>query len=164
MGFVGSYVWKLRQALGSQRLLVSGVALIVLNAEGKIWLGKRLAGGEWCYMGGTVEPGQSVMDAAIAEMHEETGIQTTPDDWTFVAVHSNPQDTNYTYPNGDLIQSVNSVFLLRHEGPVENGEDIEHSEFGLFDLDNLPSPMKPDAIPALNLLKAFLQTGKVQVN
>ncbi len=164
MGFVGSYVWKLRQAFGSQRLLVSGVALITLNAEGKVWLGKRLDSGEWCYMGGTVEPGQSVMDCAIAEMYEETGIATTPEEWTLVGVHSNPQETNYTYPNGDMVQSVNNVFLHYYEGQLQNGEDEEHSEFGLFEMDNLPTPMKPDAIPVFKLLQTFLQTGKVQVN
>ncbi|TKW61582.1 MAG: NUDIX domain-containing protein [Blastochloris viridis] len=163
MGFVGSYVWKLRQALGSQRILIAGVNAMILNAEDKIWLGKRLSGGEWCYMGGSVEIGQSLMDAVIAETYEETGLQTMPDDWTYAGVHSHPQETFYTYPGGDEVQAVNHLFFMRYEGTLQNGADEEHSEFGLFDLDNLPSPMKPDAVPAIKLLKAFLQTGKVQV-
>lgn len=163
MGFVGSYVWKLRQALGSQRLLVSGVNLMILNSQDKIWLGKRLNGGEWCYMGGSQELGQSLMEAVIAETHEETGLQTIPQDWQYVGVNSHPQDTNYTYPGGDEVQAINHIFLMRYEGDLQNGADAEHSEFGLFALDNLPSPMKPDAVPAIRMLQAYLQSGKVQV-
>jgi 8-oxo-dGTP pyrophosphatase MutT (NUDIX family) len=164
MSYIGSYVWKLRQALGSQRILVAGVGLFVLSPEGKVWLGKRAAGGEWAYFGGAVELGDSVMGTVLKETHEELGLRTTAADWTYIGVHSNPEQMVYTYPNGDEVQIVNHVFYTTHSGPLSNGEDEEHTEFGLFSFDDLPSPLKNDFVHAVPLLKAFLQTGKVQVS
>ncbi len=163
MSYIGSYMWKLRQALGSQPILMPGVGLILVNNEGLLHLGKRAHGGEWSYMGGSVEIGASIMDTVIAEMEEETGVRTVPEDWTFIGIHSDPAETTYTYPNGDVVQIINHMFVKTHNEPLQNGEDEEHTEFGLFALNNLPTPMKPDALISLKLYQAFLQTGKVQV-
>lgn len=162
MGFEGSYLWKLRQALGSQRLLVPGVGLIVTNPEGKVWMGKRTDSGEWSYPGGGMELGRGVLDIASEEMLEETGIAVKPEDWTLVALHTDPAETNYTYPNGDAVQIVNMIFQTMVESEITVGDD-EHSEFGLFDVDALPQPMKPDSEKAMVLYRDYLKSGKVQV-
>lgn len=163
MSFVGSYVWKLRQALGSQRILVAGVGLLVMNSEGKVWLGKRSHGGEWCYFGGSVELGDSVPQTACKELLEETGIVTKPEDWIFAGIQTDPAEMNYTYPNGDEVQIINFLFILNYDGPLPLANDGEHTEFGLFDMDDLPQPMKPDAEHSFKYYKVFLQTGQVQV-
>lgn len=162
MGFVGSYVWKLRQVLGSQRLLIPGVAMFIMTPEGKLWMGKRTDGGEWSYVGGGMELGQSIMDCVIAETHEEAGILTKAEDWTFVGLHTVPEETNGSYENGDLIQSVNHLFTMVYDGEITVSDD-EHSEFRTFSLDDLPTPMKDDNEHAIALFKEFLRTGKVQV-
>lgn len=162
MSFVGSYVWKMRQMLGRQRLLVSGVGLIVTAEDGKVWLGLRSDSRDWSYFGGAMELGDSVMDTVRNEMREETGIDTNEADWTFVGIHSDPLETNYTYPNGDAVQIVNHLFTMRLKGEPGLGDE-EHTEFALFDLNALPTPMKADTDKAIALYKAFLETGKVQV-
>lgn len=162
MGFVGSYIWKLRQALGTQRLIIAGVAMLLVNSQGQIWLGRRRDTGEWCFFGGAMELGDSVMDAVLRETQEELGLVTNPSDWRYVGVHSLPTETNFTYHNGDKVQVVNHIFTAVIDTPPSGGDD-EHTEFGLFDLDALPAPLKPDAPHTFEIYKSYLQNGQVQV-
>lgn len=162
MGFEGSYVWKLRQALGNQRLIVAGVAMLVMTPEGKVWLGRRAGSGDWCYFGGAIEVGDSVMDTVTKEIREELGIETRAEDWTYIGLLTEPAFTNYTYPNGDLVQSVNHFFFTIYDGELGVTDD-EHTEFGAFDLDDLPSPLKVDVPVGLGIYKAYQASGKVVV-
>lgn len=162
MGFVGSYVWKLRQVWGSQPLLVPGIGAFIMTPQGKLWLGKRTDSGQWSYFGGAVELGDSVMDTVIKEVFEETGIETVPEDWTFVGIHSLPKEMEFVYPNGNEVQALNSYFTMVLAGGIATGDD-EHSEFAAFDLGDLPHDLKPDNLAAIAVFKAFMATGKVQV-
>ena len=163
MSFVGSYVWKLRQALGSQRILVPGVAMLLVNKQGELLLGKRAGTGEWSFIGGAMELGESMLDAAVRETQEELGLTTYPQDWSLIGVHTNPAETSFDYPNGDAVQAINSVFLMQFDGPMGE-DDGEHTEFDFFPLENLPTPLKPDSIHTFNLYRRYVQTGQVQVN
>lgn len=161
MGYVGSYMWGLRQKVGHQRLIVAGVAIMVTDDEGKILCGKRTGGDGWCYIGGSMELGQSVEDCLRAELKEETGLDLT--DYTFVGVSSNPAETTYIYPNHDEVQVVNFVFQVPLLGrPLTMDE--EHTELTFAPLEALPQPFKTDGFAAINVYKAFLKTGKVQLN
>jgi 8-oxo-dGTP pyrophosphatase MutT (NUDIX family) len=163
MTFEGTYVWKLRQALGSQRLLISGVGAFIVTPEGKLWLGRRTESGEWSYFGGAMELGDSVVETVIKEVHEETGLVTVPGDWTFFGVHSVPGETNFSYPNGDAVQVVNNLFTMVLDSELVGGDDGEHDAFAAFALDELPANMKVDTLPVVALYKEFVRTGNVQV-
>ena len=54
-----------------------GVAVVLLDDDGRILMGRRSAGGnvgEWCIPCGYVEWGEDIRDAARREFREETGI------------------------------------------------------------------------------------------
>lgn len=54
--------------------IVSGVALSEVDGEMKILLMKRVKGGFWCHVAGSIEEGETGIDAIVREFHEETQI------------------------------------------------------------------------------------------
>lgn len=163
MSYIGSYVWKLRQKVGHDRIIMAGVGLIVTNAQGHIWMGKRSDDGTWSYFGGAIELGDTIRSTATKELAEEAGLHVPEDAWELVAMHSDPAETNYTYPNGDACQIINH--LLRSPLTFESITlaDDEHTQVQAFPLTALPANMKPDSAHALKLYQKFLATGQVQV-
>ena len=55
---------------------VSGVALTTVDGETKLLVMKRVKGGFWCHVAGTVEAGETGWQTIIREFGEETGIRS----------------------------------------------------------------------------------------
>lgn len=56
------------------------VGVVLFNAEGRVWLGKRARTPEpwnWQFPQGGVDPGEDLLDAARRELEEETGARST---------------------------------------------------------------------------------------
>lgn len=56
---------------------VSGVALSEIDGQIKMLLMKRVKGGFWCHVAGTVEAGETGWQTIMREFGEETGIAVT---------------------------------------------------------------------------------------
>ncbi|OOF33161.1 NUDIX hydrolase [Salinivibrio costicola] len=54
--------------------VVSGVALSRIEGEIKMLLMKRVKGGFWCHVAGSIEAGETGVDAIVREFSEETQI------------------------------------------------------------------------------------------
>ncbi|MFA1560047.1 NUDIX hydrolase [Aliivibrio fischeri] len=54
--------------------VVSGVALSKIDGEVKMLLMKRVKGGFWCHVAGSIEQGETGIDAIVREFKEETQI------------------------------------------------------------------------------------------
>ncbi|MBI2561507.1 MAG: NUDIX domain-containing protein [candidate division NC10 bacterium] len=75
-----------------------GVAAIISNGEGKILLQRRSDNGLWGLPGGSVEIGESVRDAIIREVQEETGL--TVEVVRLIGVYSDPKVQVVRYEPG----------------------------------------------------------------
>ncbi|MGY4042780.1 NUDIX hydrolase [Aeromonas hydrophila] len=53
---------------------VSGVALSTVQGETRLLMMKRVKGGFWCHVAGTVEAGETGWQTIVREFREETGI------------------------------------------------------------------------------------------
>ncbi|WP_159737220.1 NUDIX hydrolase [Vibrio atypicus] len=57
--------------------VVSGVALSEIDGEIKLLLMKRVKGGFWCHVAGSIEDGETGVEAIVREFDEETQIKVT---------------------------------------------------------------------------------------
>ena len=117
-----------------------GVSAIILTAEGLL-LQRRSDNGLWGLPGGSVEPGESVSEAVVREVREETGLEVTP--LRLVGVYSLPANGQVvTYPDGNVIHYVSSSFECRIVGGTL-APNHESLELGWFDPERLPAEMMP---------------------
>ena len=138
---ISAYIKRIRAKIGSDLLLVPGVTAVVVNERGEALLQLRRDTRTWAPPSGGVEPGETVAGAAMREVYEETGIRAAPER---IAAVLSGGDYSVTYPNGDRLATVTTVFRCR---PVEPGaprvNDDESLAIRYFPRDALPENMLP---------------------
>jgi 8-oxo-dGTP pyrophosphatase MutT (NUDIX family) len=127
------FVADLRAHMGQRPLWLSTAIGVVLDADGRVLLGRRSDTGVWALPGGIIDPAEEPADAAAREVFEETGVVAVPEALTAVTV-SRP----ITYPNGDQVQYLELTFRCQPAGGEARVNDSESVEVGWFSLDGLP--------------------------
>jgi len=125
-----------------------GVAVVVLDDEDRVLLGRRSAGGnvgEWCIPCGYVEWGEDIRKAARREFQEETGLEVQIGE--VCAVHSN-------FHNAASL-TVGVWFY----GKVVGGQAAASDDLDQIEWFTPDSPPEPMAFPTDRLVLADL-TGK----
>jgi 8-oxo-dGTP pyrophosphatase MutT (NUDIX family) len=90
--------------------LVPAVSAVVVDDAGRLLLQRRQDNGLWALPGGGLEVGESVGEAVIREVVEETGYQVEP---TYViGVYSDPKHV-FAYDDGEVRQEF-SVCIAAH--------------------------------------------------
>lgn len=129
---------------------VVGVAVIVLNEDGQILLGRRNGSyrGLWCIPCGYVEYDEDVLDAAAREFKEETNLDVKINEvFTVQSNFHNPET-----------HTVGIWFL----GEVESGElkaQADLDEVGYFDLDSPPELAFPTDSLVIESLRGKADAG-----
>jgi|WetSurMetagenome_2_1015567.scaffolds.fasta_scaffold14342_4 glycerol-1-phosphatase len=128
-----------------------GVGVIIEDARGWILLEKRSDNGMWGPPGGGIEPGESVAQAAVREVREETGLTVEVTD--LVGVYSEPFERIVTYrDNGDVRHLVDVVV----RGVIRTGtlaRSAESEALAFFSPMDLPGEVTP---PARQPLEDFI--------
>jgi 8-oxo-dGTP pyrophosphatase MutT (NUDIX family) len=138
---------KLEQSYGgvATSLRVSATAFIRDDA-GRVLLQQRSDNGFWNLPGGGLELGESVAEACVREVREETGLIV--EIVRLIGVYSAPEITTMSYPDGRVVQYVTSLFECR----VIGGKlevDAESLALDWFDPQKLPKPFSPNHVPRL---------------
>jgi len=116
-----------------------GVSAIIVTGEGLL-LQRRGDNGLWGLPGGSVEPGESVADAVVREVREETGLDVRP--VRLIGVYSAPAlGQVITYPDGNVIHYVSASFECRVVGGTLTCDGDESLELRWFDPERLPADM-----------------------
>lgn len=134
------YVLNLRKQVGHQPLVVAGAAMMAQNSVGAVLLVYRTDNHCWGLPAGSTEPGESVRQTARRELKEETGL--TVGELQLIDVFSGPR-MHYEYPNGDVIDSVTTLFRATTNGGELVQATDETSTAAFFDLTALPHPLTP---------------------
>jgi 8-oxo-dGTP pyrophosphatase MutT (NUDIX family) len=103
------YIEDLRKIVGTRPLILVGVAVGVMDEQGKILLQKR-ADGVWGVPGGFIELGESTEEAGRREVLEETGIEIGK--LELVGVFSGKQYL-VRLPNGDEFYPVTIAYISK---------------------------------------------------
>ena len=110
-----------------------GCTAAVFDGSGRILLTKRSDNGQWCLPGGAVDPGETVSEACVREVLEETGLQVRVKRLIGIYSHS---DQLVVYPDGTKVQVVALHFEVEVTGGTAGLSD-EVSDFGYFSVDEM---------------------------
>ncbi len=164
MAFAGSYLWKLRQAVGPELVLMPGAMVVVERDDGRILLTQRGDTGSWCLPAGAAEIGGSFAQTAIDELAEETGVKVAATDLIPFGCLSEASLHTVQYPNGDRTHCFAMCFLARDWEGEPRPDHAESVAVRFSPPSDLPEPMHGPSTHALTLFQAYLSTGDFQVS
>lgn len=162
MGYIGSYVWKLRQKVGSARIITATVDVLPVNSEGEIKFVYVEHLKWWSVVGGHVEEGDSWASAALHELEEEAGIIARKDDLELFATISGPGRV-YRYADGET-QPFTNIYLCRswqNEGDPIDTEEVQKTRWMSID-EARKHGTNPHVERILDAYERYLKTGKAQ--
>ena len=119
--------------LGKQGKIRLGCSAAIFDEQGRVLLTKRKDNGQWCLPSGGMDSGESVAEACVREVWEETGLNIRVK--RLVGVYSHA-DQLTVYADGNKFQIV----ALHFEVEIISGElglSDETSDFGYFTLDEI---------------------------
>ncbi len=163
MAYVGSYGWRLRQAVGSEMILMPGAMVALLQDDRSVLLTRRTDDGTWCLPGGAAEPGGSFARTAIDELAEETGLEVGEQDLVPFGSLSEAAAHTIHYPNGDVTHCFALLFLVKSWRGDPRPDPEEVAEIAFAALEAPPTPIHEPTAQALDMLRAFLSSGQFQL-
>jgi 8-oxo-dGTP pyrophosphatase MutT (NUDIX family) len=163
MPYTGSYLWRLRQVVGSELVLMPGAMVALQREDGRVLLAKRGDDGSWCLPAGAAEVGGSFARTAIDELAQEAGVKVAETDLVPFASLSEADLHTIHYPSGDITHCFALCFLARRwEGEPRPDRD-ESTAVSFVSLDAVPEPVHVPTGHALDLLRAYPNTGAFQL-
>ena len=102
-----------RRVVGKAPFIAVGSIAVVVGPDGRLLMGLRTDDGTWDFPGGYANLGENAAYTAVREAFEETGLLVVPE--RLLGVFAPPEP--WTYPNGDQVYSVASLFRCRLAEP-----------------------------------------------
>jgi ADP-ribose pyrophosphatase YjhB (NUDIX family) len=122
--------------MGHELLLLPSVSVLPVDEAGQVLLVRHAGHHDgWAVLGGAVEIGESPAETAIREAREEIGADIRLK--RLLDVLGGP-DYEVTYPNGDRVAYVTSVYEAEVIGGVPRVADSELSDVAWFSPNDLP--------------------------
>lgn len=107
--------------------IVPAASAIVVDDQGRILLHKRTDNLYWSIPGGGMEPGESIAETIVREIHEETGIEAKVE--RLLGVYSNPRHV-VAYDDGEVRQQFSVCFLCRATGgKLQTSKETSETRF-----------------------------------
>ncbi|AZK93484.1 MULTISPECIES: NUDIX domain-containing protein [Streptomyces] len=162
MGYVGSYVWKLRQSVGSRLLLMPGAQILLEDPDGRVLFQQRADNGQWEIPAGACEEGSDFAGTAVTELEEETGLLVRREDLVPFGSLSDPGLHTFTYPNGDVMHCFALLFAARTWAGEPSPDPGEVVRIAWHRPDDPPAPLHKPTAAVLEMYREFNATGRFQ--
>jgi 8-oxo-dGTP pyrophosphatase MutT (NUDIX family) len=134
---ISDYLKKLRGYVGTDLLLMPGVAAVVRDEQGRVLLHQRHDDGSWSLPAGAIDPGETSSAAVVREVYEETGLVVRAE--RVLGVFRVP----HVYPNGDRVEYIVVVFGCAIVGgrlEARDGESIGFRWVTTEEIGGVPLP------------------------
>lgn len=119
--------------------IIPAVAIAIFNNQGEILLQKRKDVNQWCVLSGHVEFGETIENAVIREIKEETNLNAHV--VRLIGVYSSPLSQLYHYESQSC-HYITSYFEAKLDGELIPGySNEETSELRFFSIDNIPEEL-----------------------
>lgn len=143
------YISNIRRKVGHDAVFMPAAACGIIKDD-KILLQKRTDNGKWAIHGGSLELGETFLEALERELKEELNIK--PINPEMVDIYSG-EDLHFIYPNNDEVFLISTIYLVKeYEGELKLDND-EVSKIRWFDLDKLPNNIHdPDIQPIKDII------------
>ncbi len=136
--------------VGTKPVIMVTAGVVLFNEAGELLLQRRADEGIWGLIGGFMELGESLEQAARREVSEETGLTVRRLELFDVFEDPGPF---YTYPNGDQAQIITVMYLTNGtSGTLQ--PDAEGLELRYFALNALPENLFSPNLPILEAIRA----------
>jgi ADP-ribose pyrophosphatase YjhB (NUDIX family) len=138
---MASYVETIRRKINHDMLMLSGVNVIIYN-EKKAYLLQQRATGNWGLLGGLMELGESLEEAAVREVFEESRLVVSE----LSQIHTfSGKAFHFKLPNQDEIYVVTTLFLASQvSGDMSFQETDETLDLKYFTYEDLPATLEPE--------------------
>ncbi|MGI4984126.1 MAG: NUDIX domain-containing protein [Janthinobacterium lividum] len=141
-----SYMGWLRTRVGDERILSPSVGAVIHDDAGRLLLQEKSSGEAWSLPAGGIELGESPQEAIAREVMEETGYA--------ISIHAilgvfGGQAFRYTYPSGDRVEYVVTLFQCRITGGAGVPSDDETKSTRYFAREDMPGLALPYPIDDL---------------
>ena len=130
---------------------------IILHYKNKILLEHRTDCKKWGLIGGGIEIGEQVEEAAIRECYEETSLIIDKNKLEFLGLYSDTNDKRIIQYPDSCFHSIDIVYKYKLEKKQTLKKSSESLEIEFFPFYDLPNDLVP---PAKKPIKEFIQSIK----
>ncbi len=137
------YIHELRKEIGSRKIILNCAGALIIRDD-KILFQRRADNGKWGLIGGLLEMNETYEQAALREIHEETGLDVRLE--SFLGIFHNH---HMVWSNGDTAHVISAVFTA---GIISGTPRIDEESYELrfFGKDELPELFAEDHRAALD--------------
>lgn len=131
---MADWINALRAHVGNNLLMVNSAGGWIEDDVGRVLLQNRSSTDEqWGFPGGILELGESYEEAAVREVYEETGLETTV--VGLIGVYSKYK---CVLKNGDECQTITAIFRMRITGGYLRPDYCETFGLRFFEKTDIP--------------------------
>ncbi len=103
------FYWRDPAAPAPNRPRGLGSLAVITDDDGRILLERRTDSGQWGFVAGAADPGESAVDALVRETREETGGEIAS--YELLGIFTDPTRI-CAYPDGNVISPISVAFLV----------------------------------------------------
>ena len=135
---MSDYIKDLRDKTDHMPLLIPHSVVVLFNEKNEILLEERSDDGYFDFPGGAIDLKETMEEAAVRELLEETGL--VADELELLKVYSG-EITHYVYFNGDEIYGVDTVYLCHKWHGKLKPQQEEVNKLIFCPLEKMPDKM-----------------------